>query len=148
MGQRGAGRSSVPAAVARHLRQEAGFGCCVCGLPIYRYHHIIPYREEPHFRPEDMVLLCPNHHAEADSRAMSEEQQRAYKQAPRNIEEGVSKGLVTYEDSGLRLREDDFVHVRGTAAGKVEGENAFGATLTVPGRHSRLDPRSRCYGPA
>jgi len=114
-------------------------------LPV---HHIIPYREEPHFRPEDMVLLCPNHHAEADSRAMSEEQQRAYKQAPRNIEEGVSKGLVTYEDSGLRLREDDFVHVRGTAAGKVEGENAFGATLTVPGRHSRLDPRSRCYGPA
>jgi len=64
---------------------------------------------------------------------------------PKNLEWNT---IVTYEDSGLRLREDDFVHVRGTAAGKVEGENAFGATLTVPGRHSRLDPRSRCYGPA
>lgn len=48
---------------------------------------------------------------------------------PKNLEWNT---IVTYEDSGLRLREDDFVHVRGTAAGKVEGENAFGATLTVP----------------
>jgi hypothetical protein len=48
---------------------------------------------------------------------------------PKNLEWNT---IVTYQDSGLRLREDDFVHVRGTAAGKVEGENAFGAKLTLP----------------
>ena len=91
-------------------------------LPV---HHIIPYREEPHFRPEDMVLLCPNHHAEADSRAMSEEQQRAYKQAPRNIEEGVSKGLFRVERAQARsvlVGSNDFAE---RSFIRVDGETLF-----------------------
>jgi hypothetical protein len=40
--------------------------------------------------------------------------------------------IVSYGDSSLRLRVDDFVHVRGTVVGKFEGENSFGVKLTVP----------------
>jgi hypothetical protein len=45
-------RPKIPAAVARQLRQEAGFGRCCCGVPILQYHHIIPWAAEAHFRPE------------------------------------------------------------------------------------------------
>jgi hypothetical protein len=40
--------------------------------------------------------------------------------------------IVSYADGSLRVKEDDFVRVRGTVVGKFEGENAFGAALTVP----------------
>lgn len=69
----------VPLPVKRQLRQEAGFGCCVCGLPIIQYHHIIPRAIEEHNRPEDMMIFCPNHHDAATKGAMTESQQRSYK---------------------------------------------------------------------
>ena len=34
-------RSAIPEIVKRQVRQEAGFGCCKCGNPIFEYHHII-----------------------------------------------------------------------------------------------------------
>jgi hypothetical protein len=30
----------IPSEIKRQLRQEAGFGCCICGIPIIEYHHI------------------------------------------------------------------------------------------------------------
>jgi hypothetical protein len=35
-------------------------------------HHITPRFVEEHFRPEDMMALCPNHHDEATKGAMLE----------------------------------------------------------------------------
>jgi hypothetical protein len=69
----------VPEPVKRQLRQEAGFGCCKCGLPVFQYHHIIPREVEDHNRPEDVMVLCPNHHWEVTSGAMLEDEQRRYK---------------------------------------------------------------------
>ena len=42
----------IPDRIKRQLRQEAGFGCCKCGFPIYDYHHIVEFSEEKHFRPQ------------------------------------------------------------------------------------------------
>lgn len=39
-------RLQTPETVKRVLRQEAGFGCCKCGLLIYEYHHIVEYTTE------------------------------------------------------------------------------------------------------
>ena len=72
-------RPEVPYPVRRILRQEAGFGCCTCGFPIYQYHHIVPYAHEHHYRPQDMMTLCPNCHAQATAGAMPESEQRHYK---------------------------------------------------------------------
>src|SRR5438876_516481 len=88
-------RPAVPAAVKRDLRKEGGFGCCVCGLPVYQYHHIVPWRAEHHARPEDMMVLCPNHHDQATKGAMPEDEQRRYKSSPHNIERGYVDGLLT-----------------------------------------------------
>lgn len=96
-------RPSAPAAVKRQLRQEAGFGCCVCGLPIYQYHHIVPWAVDPHFRPADMMILCPLHHDAASKGALTEEQQRAAKSSPRNIAEGLTFGELAINQSYLAL---------------------------------------------
>lgn len=83
-----------PAAIARQLRQEAGFGCCKCGNPIIQYHHILSWADEVHFRPEDMMVLCPTCHDMATKGAMPEEVQRELKRNPRNIRDGRVKGIL------------------------------------------------------
>lgn len=57
---------TAPANVRRQLRQEAGFGCAICGNPLIENAHIIEYSLTRQFPPEDMVALCPNCHTEAD----------------------------------------------------------------------------------
>jgi 5-methylcytosine-specific restriction endonuclease McrA len=60
-----------PAHVKRQLRQEAGFGCCVCGYPFYEYHHIREFALDSHHDPKDMMVLCPNHHHQATLRVLA-----------------------------------------------------------------------------
>jgi hypothetical protein len=87
-------RSSIPLAVARQLRQEAGFGCCKCGVPILQYHHIVSWKDEQHYRPEDMMVLCPLHHDQATKGAMPVDEQRELKSSPHNIKAGRARGLL------------------------------------------------------
>jgi hypothetical protein len=87
-------RKAIPAGVARQLRQEAGFGCCKCGLPILQYHHIVEWTEDQHYRPEDMMVLCPTHHDQATKGAMPVPEQRLLKTSPFNIERGFARGLL------------------------------------------------------
>lgn len=90
---------TVPAQVARQLRQEAGFGCCVCGNPVFEYHHLVRWADDQHFRAEDMMVLCPNHHDMATKGAMPEAVQREYKSLPRNIRDKRARGkLEVYQD--------------------------------------------------
>ena len=101
------GDRKPPANVARQLRQEAGFGCCKCGCPIYEYHHIIPYTEDdPHFRVEDMMILCPLHHKEChdyrENPTLSIEEQREAKENPFNIINGHMEGLLKVRGNQVR----------------------------------------------
>jgi hypothetical protein len=94
-------REAIPADVARELRQEAGFGCVVCGNPIIEYHHIIRWEEEHHFRPADMVCFCPNHHAGVKILTVDEE--REYKAHPHNIVKGLAEGMLTFKQGKLAV---------------------------------------------
>ncbi len=49
------------------LRQEAGFGCAICGNPLIQNAHIIEYHLTQEIRAEDMITLCPDCHMEADA---------------------------------------------------------------------------------
>lgn len=59
-------REDIPAAMKRALRQEAYFGCVICGNPIIEYHHIIPYCEVKTHEKDNLVVLCPTHHHRAN----------------------------------------------------------------------------------
>lgn len=96
------------APIARQLRQEAGFGCCVCGNPIYQHHHIVPYTEEdPHYRLEDMMILCPNHHTECHdykiNPTLSIQEQREAKEKPYNIVNGFVGGFLKVSSYQVKM---------------------------------------------
>ena len=96
-------RPSVPLDVKRQLRQEAGFGCCNCGHPFIEYHHIVPYAEDPHMRPEDMMIVCGQCHTLLTAGAIPVEEQRAWKRRPRNVIENKVNGRLYVTTGDLRV---------------------------------------------
>ena len=81
-----------PVSVARHLRQEAGFGCAACGSPILEYHHIIEWHEKQHFDVEHMVALCPTCHTEFGK--LPKARSYSVKNNPINIRRGRIHGYL------------------------------------------------------
>jgi hypothetical protein len=96
-----------PESVKREVRQEAGFGCCKCGLPIIEYHHVIRDSQ----KPEDIMLLCPLHHHEATVGAMLEQEQHFHKKNPRNIVKGYVQGRlkVNQRIPAINLGSNQFI---------------------------------------
>jgi hypothetical protein len=92
-------RPSLPAAVERQLRQEAGFGCSRCGHPYIEFHHIIPVAEEQHNRPEDMVALCGNCHPAVEK--LGRDRQHEIKHNPHNVQRNLFKGALEFDKRDL-----------------------------------------------
>ncbi len=81
-------RPPIRTEVQREVRQRCGFGCVLCGLPIYQIHHI---EGDPTVHdPRDMTLLCPNHHEEENKGLITKDQIRAANDDPVNHRNGVS----------------------------------------------------------
>jgi hypothetical protein len=119
----------IPEDVKRRLRQEAGFGCCKCGLPVIQYHHIIPREIEDHNRPEDMMVLCPNHHWEVTSGAMLEDEQRRYKTQPFNITRGYADGLLKVNQSYCAIAVGSCELINDAAVVLVDGESLLSLSV-------------------
>jgi hypothetical protein len=120
---------NTPAPVARLLRQEAGFGCCACGIPILQYHHIVEWADDHHFRPEDMMVLCPTHHDQATKGAMSEVEQRALKAAPFNIQHGMTKGMLAVKQNYCAANFGTVTVVGEGPFLRIDGEDMIGFEL-------------------
>jgi hypothetical protein len=124
----------IPDAVKRQLRQEAGFGCCVCGQAFFQYHHIVPFAERQDHVPADMMVLCPNHHHPANIKGIDEQQQREWKRNPFNVQRGYADGQLLVASNTLAV-----------ALGSVQFVGA-GFKLVVDGQpllQLKLDARGR-----
>lgn len=119
----------IPEDVKRRLRQEAGFGCCKCGVPVFQYHHIVPREVEDHNRPEDMMVLCPNHHWEVTSGAMLEEEQRRYKARPFNIARGFADGLLKVNQTYCVIVVGSCELINDAAVVLVDGESLLSLSI-------------------
>jgi hypothetical protein len=86
-------RPGIPDPVKREVRQRCGFGCVVCGLPLYEYDHIIPYSIEKDHRPENLVLLCDQHHREKTSGLLPQGELDEARDNPHNLRQGFSSPL-------------------------------------------------------
>lgn len=61
----------------RRLVEQFGNTCCVCGYSrIVEAHHIVPQIEGGKHTPDNGILLCPNHHAEAHAGFLTEEKMK------------------------------------------------------------------------
>lgn len=83
-------RPPVPDPVKREVRQRCGFGCVLCGLPLYEYHHLIAYSECQEHVGSNITLLCDAHHKEATNSLITFEQISQANNAPYNLQHGVS----------------------------------------------------------
>ncbi len=54
---------SIPESIKRQVREKCGYGCVVCGAPLYEYAHLIPYSENQQHSEDNIILLCSNHHS-------------------------------------------------------------------------------------
>jgi len=94
----------IPEPIKRQLRQEAGFGCGICGNPVYEYHHIVDWAIAKSHNPMHMMVLCPNHHHAASVGALSEQAQRRWKERPLNITNGYVEGILFIKEPGVAIR--------------------------------------------
>ncbi|MCP1425452.1 trigger factor [Paenibacillus xylanexedens] len=75
---------NIPEQIKRGVRQEANFGCVICGCPIIDYHHIEPYHIVKKHDLVNLVLLCPTHHRRANNGEIPPELIHEFKKAPFN----------------------------------------------------------------
>ena len=122
-------RTHAPLPIKRQLRQEAGFGCCVCGCPIIQYHHIIEWSEDHHFRPDDMMVLCPLHHDQATKGAMPEIEQREFKKNPLNVRNNRVRGRLAIKQDYCAADMGSITIVGSGTFLKMSGEEIIGLTL-------------------
>jgi len=97
-----ADRPPIPADVQRSVRQRCAFGCVVCGLPIYEYHHIEDFSNSANHSADNLTLLCNQHHAEATKGLLTQQQVKAANENPRNISTGVTRPY------GLHFQGENF----------------------------------------
>jgi 5-methylcytosine-specific restriction endonuclease McrA len=83
-------RPPIPDPLKREVRQRCGFGCVICGKPLYQYDHVVPYTVTKDHTVDNLVLLCDGHHREKTAGLLPLAAVRKAYEAPRNIQTGES----------------------------------------------------------
>lgn len=89
-------RPAISEEIKREVRKRCGFGCIICGLPIYHYEHMEDYVINPVHEAENITLLCPTHHQQKTSGQMTTEMIQRYNKHPINIRKEASSSLRNY----------------------------------------------------
>ena len=84
-------RPPIPPAIKREVRQRCGFGCVICGLPLYEYDHMEEWAVVRRHVAEEITLLCNQHHAEKTKGLLTTEKVREANDNPYNLQKGISK---------------------------------------------------------
>jgi len=117
---------TIPLPVQREVRQRCGFGCVICGMPLYEYEHLEGWANVHRHVADEITLLCDQHHREKTSGLLPLQAVRAANSAPFNLKEGVSKPFA--------------LHFSGAEALVTVGGNVF--TCTDQGYGTAMVPVS------
>ena len=102
---------NIPLPIQREVRQRCGFGCVICGLPLYEYEHMEEWAVVKRHVADEITLLCDQHHREKTGGLLPVEVVKAANKAPFNLKEGNSKPYN--------------LHFAGTEATIEIGSNSF-----------------------
>jgi hypothetical protein len=83
-------RPRIPSDIKRKVRQRCGFGCVICGLPLYEYDHLVPWSEVETHEADNLVLLCDRHHREKTSGLLHLAKVVEANEVPANLATGLS----------------------------------------------------------
>ena len=81
-------RPEIPDPIKREVRRQCGFGCVVCGLPLYEYHHMTPWADVRSHEAGNLTLLCPTHHTEATKGLLSDDAVASANEMPWAMSDG------------------------------------------------------------
>lgn len=87
---------NIPEPIKREVRQRCGFGCVICGLPIYDYDHLKQWAIVKEHVADDITLLCPSHHREVTSGRLPRDMVLEANKAPYNFKHGRSTPTILY----------------------------------------------------
>lgn len=87
-------REPIPEAIKREVRQRCGFGCVICGLPLYEYEHMLEWANVKRHKADEITLLCREHHGQKTSGLLPVKDVINADKNPHNLKEGVSKSLL------------------------------------------------------
>lgn len=82
---------NIPLPIQREVRQRCGFGCVICGMPLYEYEHMEEWAEVKRHIADEITLLCDQHHREKTGGLLPKDIVREANKHPYNLREGVSK---------------------------------------------------------
>jgi len=82
---------NIPYPIQREIRQRCGFGCVVCGLPLYEYDHLLGWANVHRHVADEITLLCDRHHREKGSGLLPPSTVDGANRNPYNLRTGVSK---------------------------------------------------------
>ncbi|ORL41329.1 hypothetical protein A6F59_10910 [Prescottella equi] len=95
----------------REVRQRCGFGCVLCGLPLYHYDHMNEYSVVKEHEAENLTLLCAQHHDEKTKGLLPLAKVQAANADPFNLRAGASR--------------PHYLHYSGNRAVVALGSNEF-----------------------
>ena len=101
---------NVPLQIQRQLRKECFFGCALCGSPLLKYAHIVPYNRIQAFLPENMISLCPPHYGKYDNGDLSESYLRDTKRDPHNKLHPQDAFFVESQELVINVGKSKFIN--------------------------------------
>jgi hypothetical protein len=82
---------NIPLPIKRKVRQRCGFGCVICGLPLYEYEHLLGFAKVKRHVDQEITLLCDQHHREKTSGLLPVDVVIEANKSPYNHRKGTSK---------------------------------------------------------
>jgi len=82
---------NIPLPIQREVRQRCGFGCVICGFPLYEYDHLKGWANVKEHIAEDITLLCDKHHREVTSGLLPRRKVFEANKSPYNLKKCKSK---------------------------------------------------------
>ncbi|WP_311968929.1 hypothetical protein [Pseudomonas baltica] len=83
-------RPAIPSAIKREVRQRCGFGCVICGMPLYEYEHMEEWAKVRRHVAEEITLLCDSHHRQRTNKLLPIEKVREADRSPYSVKNGIS----------------------------------------------------------
>jgi hypothetical protein len=84
-------RPPIGAEIEREVRRRCGFGCVICGIPLYEYDHILGWANVRRHIADEITLLCNMHHHEKTVGLLPLDQVVDANREPFNLRTGISK---------------------------------------------------------
>lgn len=94
---------NIPEAVKRQVRQACAFGCVICGMPVFEYDHVQDFADVRSHDPDNIALLCPNHHRDKTSGRLSREPVAASRAHPFNAGRALSESYGLQAAPRIRI---------------------------------------------